>query len=134
MRLATDVRNAAVDGAVGRLDAGTGPATIKVYTGPQPATPATPPTGTLLLTFTLNDPAFAAASGGSAALSTTPALTTLGVGAGAAGWFRAADSDGNAKLDGAVGTSNADLVLSTTTVSVGLSVTVTSGSYAQPSG
>lgn len=132
LRLAAGSRSAAADAVTGRLNAGSGPGTIKVYTGSQPATPATSPTGTLLATFTLNDPAFAAAATGVGALSVSPGLTATGVADGTAGWFRAADSDGNAVLDGAVGTSGAELNLSTTTVSIGLSVSITSGSYTQP--
>lgn len=132
LRLAAGSRSAAADGVVDRLDAGSGPATIKVYTGSQPANPATSPTGTLLLTFTLNDPGFGSASTGAAALSTSPGLSATGAADGTAGWFRAADSDGNAVFDGACGTSGAELNLSTTTVSTGLSVSITSGTYTQP--
>lgn len=132
LRLATASRSAAADGVVDRLDAGAGAGTIKVYTGSQPANPQTGPTGTLLATFTLNDPAFGAAASGVATLDVDPELTATGVADGTAGWFRAADSDGNAVLDGACGTSGAELNLSTTTISTGLSVSITSGSYTQP--
>lgn len=134
LRLATTARNAAANAVVDSLDAGAGPATIKVYTGSQPATPQTAPTGTLLLTFTLNDPAFGDAATGAATLDVAPALTATGAAAGTAGWFRAADSTGAAVFDGACGTSGAELNLSTTTVSTGLDVTITSGSYTQPQG
>ena len=92
LRLAAATRSVKADAAVDRLDAGSGPGTIKVYTGTQPATPATSPSGTLLATFTLNDPAYGAAAAGVATLDVDPALTTTGVAAGDAGWFRAADS------------------------------------------
>ncbi len=134
LRLAAGSRSAAADAVVGRINAGSGPGTIKVYTGSQPATPATSPTGTLLATFTLNDPAYGAASTGVAALSVSPALSTTGVAAGDAGWFRVADSDGNTVFDGACATSGAELNMSTVTVSIGLTVTITSGSYTQPQG
>lgn len=132
LRLAALSRSAAADAVVDRLDGGAGPGTIDVRTGPQPTTPADSATGTLLLTFTLNDPAFAAASAGVTALDVDPALTATGLAAGDAGWFRAKDSDGNVVYDGACGTSGQQLNLSTITVSVGLSVTITSGSYTQP--
>lgn len=134
LRLAAASRSAAADAVVDRLDAGSGPATIEVRTGSQPATPATGATGTLLVTFTLNDPAFGSASAGAAALGVSPAVTATGVADGTAGWFRAKDSDGNVVLDGACGTSGAELNLSTTTISTGLSVSITSGSYTQPQG
>jgi len=133
-RLATGSRSAAADAVVDRLDAGSGPGTIKIYSGSQPATPQTSPTGTLLATITLNDPAFGAAASGVAALSVSPALSGTGVADGTAGWFRAADSDGNAVFDGACATSGSELNMATTTVSTGLTVNVTSGNYTQPQG
>lgn len=134
LRLAAASRNAAADGVVDRLDGGSGAATIEVRTGSQPATPEDSATGTLLATFTLNDPAFGDAAAGVATLDVSPAISTTGVAAGTAGWFRAKDSAGNVVFDGACGTSGAELNLSTTTISVGLTVSITSGSYTQPMG
>lgn len=133
-RLAAASRSAAADAVVDLLDAGSGAATIEVRTGTQPATPATSATGTLLLTFTLNDPAFGAASSGVASLDVDPSITATGVAAGDAGWFRAKDSNGNVVFDGACATSGSELNLSTITVSIGLVVSITSGSYTQPQG
>jgi len=134
LRLATSARNAAADAVVDLLDAGAGPATIEVRTGSQPATPATGATGTLLVTFTLNDPAFGSASVGVATLSVSPAISAVAVANGTAGWFRAFDSNGAVVLDGACGTAGSELNLTTTTISIGLTVTITSGSYTQPQG
>lgn len=131
-RLSAAAASVAADGVADLLDAGAGPGTIEVRTGPQPATVATAATGTVLGTITLNDPAFAAAAAGVAALDVAPALSLTGVADGVAGWFRAYDSDGTAIIDGACGTSGAQLNLSTTTISVGLVVTVTSGNLTQP--
>lgn len=131
LRLAAGSRSAAADAVVDRLDAGSAAGTVKVYTGSQPATPAAAPTGTLLVTFTLNDPAFGSAVDGVATLDVDPALTAVGVAAGDAGWFRAADSDGNVVFDGACAASGSELNLSTIAVAVGASVAVTSGSYTQ---
>jgi hypothetical protein len=87
----------------------------------------------------LSDPAFAAASGGSAALDVTPALTDDGLAAGTAGWFRICDSteaagSGLGVLDGSVTATGGggDLTLNTTTISVGVSVGITSGSITMP--
>lgn len=132
LSLGVATANAAADAAVDLVDGGSGPGTIEVRTGGKPATPATGPTGTLLLTFTLNDPAFGSAVNGVAALDVSPDVAATGVAAGTAGWFRVKDSNGVAVLDGACGTSGAELNLSTTTVSIGLEVTITSGSYTQP--
>src|SRR5687768_13225294 len=100
-RLATTARNAAADGIVDLLDAGAGAATIEIRTGSQPATPNTAATGTLLVTFTMADPAFGAASTGVATAASLP-RTGTGVAAGTAGWARAYDSNAAAVFDGAV--------------------------------
>lgn len=130
--LSTAVRNAMADAAVDLIDAGAGAGTIEVRTGLQPANPAASATGTLLLTFTLNDPAFGSASTGACALSVSPTISATGVAPGTAGWFRVFDSNSNPIFDGACGTSGSQLNLSTTTVSVGLTVTITSGTFTQP--
>lgn len=135
LRLAAGSRSAATDAVVDRLDAGSGPGYIEVRTGSQPATPETTATGTLLVTITLNDTAFGSASAGVAAVSVSPSAPTgTGVAAGTAGWCRAFDSTGAVVFDGSVSTSAADLNLTTTTVSIGLAVSITSGSYTQPMG
>lgn len=139
VRINTAARNAAADAVANLVNGGTGAGVIRIYTGTQPATPATSPTGTLLAEFTLSDPAFAAASSGSAALDVTPALTDQGLAAGTAGWFRILDSteaagtglgilDGNVTATGGGG----DMTLNTTTISVGVDVEITSGSITMP--
>lgn len=133
IRLATATVNAKCDAAVDRIDGGPAAGTIKIYTGTQPATANDSASGTLLATFTLADPAFSAASAGVATLLGTP-RTTTGVAAGTAGWFRAADSTGATVFDGSITTSGGggQLILNTTTVSVGVQVEITGGSYTQP--
>lgn len=130
-RIAVSAQNAACDGIVDLLDAGSGAGTIKVYSGSQPATPGTAPTGTLLATFTCADPAFGAASTGVATLAGTP-LSTTGAATGTAGWFRAADSAGNAVFDGSVGTSGAQLNLNSLSITTGGTVQITSGTATIP--
>jgi hypothetical protein len=132
LRLADGTRNAKVDAAVDRLDAGAAAGTMKIYSGSQPATPATAPSGTLLATVTLIDPAFGAASGGSAAL-TNPASVNA-VATGTAGWARFADSDGNVVFDGDVtATGGGGVVqLSSTSLTSGSPVDITGGTYSQP--
>src|SRR5690242_3134582 len=97
LRLNTSARNAAVKGVADLIDAGSGPGTIKIYSGSQPASPATAPTGTLLATVVLGDPAFAAPANGVVA-GADPAAVTAST-SGSAGWCRVADSDGNAVMD-----------------------------------
>lgn len=133
-RLPTAARNAACDAVADLVDAGVGAGTIDVRVGSQPASANDAPTGTLLATFTLNDPAFGAAAAGVATLDVTPALTTNGLDDGVAGWFRMKDSAGATVLDGAVATSGAQLNLNTTTISTGVGVEITSGTIAMPAG
>lgn len=136
-RIPTATRNAMCDAAVDRLDGGSGAGTIDVRTGTQPASANDAATGTLLATFTLNDAAFGAAGAGTAGqadLDVSPALTTTGLAAGTAGWFRAKDSDGNTVLDGEVtATGNGgQITMNTTTVSIGLDLEITSGTVTMP--
>lgn len=134
-RLATATQNAMADAVAARADSGTGAATIKVYTGGQPASANSAVTGTLLATFTCDDPAFDPSAGGVIDLVTVP-LASTGVANGTAGWFRLAASDGATVLDGAAGiaASGAELILNTATISIGVDVEVTSGTITQPSG
>lgn len=125
--------SAMVDDLTTLLDAGAGPATLKVYTGSKPATVATAPTGTLLATFELADPSAAAAVAGVATADFDPDITTTPVADGTAGWFRIADSDGNAHLDGTVGTSGADLNFSGGVEwTTGSTVSLTAGTWTAP--
>ena len=130
--LATPTRNANVDATAARFDAGAGAATVEVRTGGKPANPQAAATGTLLGTFTLNDPSWAAAVAGSAALDVTPGISFVGVAAGTAGWFRVKDSTGATVMDGTCGTNNADMILSSTSVSIGQVVNLTAGTMTQP--
>jgi hypothetical protein len=118
-------------------NSGASPATIKLYSGTQPATADTALSGnTLLATFTLDDPAFGAASAGVITLGGTP-RTTTGAAAGTATWFRL-ESVGAGNIgtvcDGDVGTSAATLILNTTTISVGVNVSITAGTITVPAG
>jgi hypothetical protein len=134
LRLATATQNALADALTVAIDAGTA-ATIKLYTGTQPATANTALSGnTLLATFTLDDPSFGAASAGVITLAGVP-RTTTGVAAGTATFFRCETGTGAAKvLDGDVGTSAATLILNTTTISVGVDVSITAGTLTVPAG
>lgn len=130
VHLADATRNAIVSAVIAALDAGPAGATVKVYTGSMPATPATAASGTLLATFTMDATAsYGSPSTGSAALDATPALTTTGAAAGTAGWARLADSTGAVVMDADVTATGGGgaLQLSTTTVSVGLNLSITSG-------
>src|SRR5690349_675011 len=85
-------------------------ATIEIRTGSKPATPETAATGTLLATVTISG---SFTSSGGALTAADPASVTVAA-SGTAGYFRLKTSGGTAKIDGTVGTSGADLNLSTT--------------------
>ena len=133
-RIPTDTRNAMAAAAAGRADGGAAPGKIRVYTGAQPASANDAASGTLLVTFTLNDPAYAAPATGVCTLDVDPEITADPVASGTAGWFRLLDSDDNTVVDGACGTSGAQLNLTTTTLEVGVDVTIVSGTMTQPAG
>ena len=133
-RIATTARNAAADAVVDLLDAGPAAGTVQIRTGAQPATPNTAASGTLLATFTLSDPAFGAASSGTATAAAI--ASTTGVAAGDAGYFRALDSTGAAVLDGSITATGGggDMTMNTITVSNGLTITITSWTFTAPVG
>lgn len=130
LRLSTPGRNAALD-AVTALCGTAG--VMEIRTGAQPATADDAATGTLLATFNLANPAFAAAAAGSAAADTTPALTATGVANGDAGWFRIRSSAGTKIVDGSVTATGGggQLQLGTVTVSIGLDLSVTAFTLTQ---
>lgn len=132
--LATATQNAACDAQVDRLDGGTGPGSLQIRSGTRPASANDAATGTLLAEVVLENPAFGAASSGVATLADPDAVT--GVADGVATWFRALDGDDATVFDGDVTATGGggDLTLATTTISIGLSVDITGGTYTQPSG
>lgn len=130
----TPLANALVDGIVDALDAGPAAGTIKIYTGSQPATVATAPSGTLLGTLTLSDPAFGAAVNGVATASAITGDTSADA-SGTAGWFRAADSTGTAVIDGSVTATGGggDLQLNSVAIVTGGAIQVTGWTVSLPS-
>lgn len=100
-------------------------ALLRIYDGTRPATGGA--ATTKLAEFTLGSPLAAAAA--AAVLSPTLPSAATGLAAGTATWWRIVKSDGTTQvIDGSVGASGsgADMILSTTTVSVGLSLSVVS--------
>jgi hypothetical protein len=141
-RINTAARNAGLDAILGLINGGSGAGVLRIYSGTAPAGPGTAVTSqTLLAEFDLSDPAFPSGSGGSAAIDTSPALTTTGLAAGTATWCRFCDSTeaagtGLGVLDGDVTATGGggELTMNTTTISVGLDVEVTGGSITMPAG
>lgn len=131
LKITALTRSAAADAIVDRLDTG-GAGTIKIYTGTQAATADTAlGAQTLLVTITLSATAFGSASSGVATLAGTP-LSGTAVASGTATWFRMANGAGTTVMDGSVGTSTSDLIVNTTTIASGNTVTVSSGTVTMP--
>lgn len=119
----TTLRNARADQITTAMDAGTGPALLRIYDGVRPATGGT--ATTLLAELTFSDPSAPAASGGvltASAITADPSANATGT----ATWGRWVDSDSNFVGDFDVGTSGADLNLNTTSIVTGAQVSVTS--------
>lgn len=137
-RIANGVAAAAVDAAVGELDAGAAAGYVEIRTGAQPASVGTAASGTLLATLTLSDPAFGAATSANPAVATANAITgdTSADASGTAGWFRAYDSDGNAKIDGTVTEEGGggEMEIDNVAIVAGGTVTMTSWTVRQPTG
>ena len=95
--------------------------TIRVYTGVQPALDGSL-TGTLLVTLTFNATAFAGAVAGGGTITATANSITSGTAGntGAAGYFALVKSDNTTVvLTGTVGTSNADFIGPSTSITGG---------------
>ena len=136
LTLSNAARSAAADAVGNLIDVGT-VGKIRVYTTARAAGPDTAiGAQTLLVEFAVADPAFGAASSGVKTLDATPVLTGTGVAAGTATWFRVLDSANTAIIDGKVSASGGggDMIISTTTVSIGLAVEITAGSLTMPAG
>lgn len=101
-------------------------AKIRIYDGTQPAGPGTAiTTQTLLAELTGNASAFGTVSNGVLTANAITADSTAD-NSGTASWFRVLTSGGTAVLDGTAGTSNADLILTTTSIVAAANVSITS--------
>ena len=115
----TTLRNAQLDAittAVGNAGL------LRIYDGTRPATGGA--ATTKLAEFTLGTPFSAGAAAG--VLSPTLPSDATGLAASTATWFRVVTSGGTFVIDGSVSTSGADMNLNTTTISIGVTVSVTS--------
>ena len=119
-------RSAMADAHVDRTDLGAGTSTLLIYTGTAPAGIGDAAAGTLLVTFNLPNPAFGAAATGVATLLGVP-IAAVGAAAGTAGYARLVNRDGLTIYDTeSVGTAATEVIMSTTTVSIGLDVNLNS--------
>lgn len=90
---------------------------IRIYSGTQPANANTPLGGqTLLAELQFGSPAFGSSVGG--VITANPiSPETDAPATGTAAWYRVLKADGSTVLwDGSAGTSNADLVMATTSI------------------
>ena|SRR5204862_4089452 len=129
-KLANIGANAAADAVCALLNSGY----IDIYDGTQPATADTAVTTQVKLArLTFGATAFGAAVAG---VATANAITSDSAAdaTGTASWFRACKSNGSAVFDGSVGTSSANLVLPTVSITAGAVVGVTSCTYTQSKG
>lgn len=127
LRYAADLRNAKLDAITAFVG---NAALVRIYDGTQPATGGT--ATTLLAELTCGTPFAAAAAGGVltvGAITQDPSANATGT----ATWFRVVKADGTTHcIDGTVGTSGADLNLTTTSIVSGqpvqiISFTITDG-------
>lgn len=120
------VRNARMTAVGDAIDGGTGAGKLRIYDGTRPADADTAITSqNLLAELPLSDPCLASVTGGVATFDTITDEASA-VGSGTATWFRIVDGDDNAIVDGNVGTSGADLNLSSVSITAGGVVSVTS--------
>jgi hypothetical protein len=130
--------DAPVIAGVNALAATANGGTLNIYTGTQPADANTALSGnTLLVTLTFSGTAFgggvASGSAGSRVVTANANTITAGtaVATGTATFFRILTSGSAACIDGTVGVSGCDLNLSTTAVSTGAVVSVSSFNISQ---
>ena len=126
----TESVNAACNAIVDLADTGY----IRIYDGSQPANANTAvSTQTLLAELRFGATAFGAASGGTATANAITADSSANA-TGTASWFRVLKSDGTSVLwDGTVGAGGTyDLVLNTTSIVSGATVSITSMTFTHP--
>jgi hypothetical protein len=129
---------AACDAIVDLLDAGSAAGHLKIYSAGSgvPADVDTAITDQVLLAdLTLSDPAFGGAADNTGKATATASSITADSSANASGtaaFFRAEDSNGVARIQGTVGTSDCDLNLNSVAISSGAQVSITSWTFSVP--
>lgn len=137
-RIGVNAQNAAANGVVDLLDAGTGVGRIEIRTGTEPATLATASSGTLLATPTFAATAFGAASSGVATAAAIVSDTSAAA-SGDAGYFRAypgAAADTAGTFQGKAGNAGdtPEMEFNNKSIVLGGTVAISSMTYTQPSG
>ena len=129
-RLATSTRSKACDAIVDALDQGSGAGKVKIYTSTQPGSVGGT-YGTLLGTLICSDPAFGAASTGTATASAITSDTNADA-SGTAGTFTLTDSDDNVLADGTCGQGSGDLSFDNNVVVAGGTIAISSMTVTVP--
>ena len=119
--LSTPARNAGVNGVVDLIDGGSGAGYLRIYDSGD----------VLLASLPMSDPAFGAASSGTATANTITADTSADA-TGTASYFTCEDSASTEVFRGTVGTSGTELVLNTVSITAGDNVSVTALTVTQP--
>lgn len=130
----TAVRNSLADQYDSLVSTGAGTATVTIRTGAAPG-PNAAASGTLLATFSLQNPAFGAAATGVITLQGVPISATAAA-TGTAGHCRIHDRDGTVVGEGTVTATGGggDVELASTSISAGVTVRITSGTVTMPAG
>lgn len=133
MAFAIQLADASVNEALDALTAFFDDGYLRIYDGTKPATAATAITTQILLAeLRFDNPAFGASSAG-VAVANAIADETNAPASGTATWFRVFKSDGTSVvMDGSVGLSNAEIVLTSTAVTIGGTVSVPSFQITAP--
>ncbi|HEX6053733.1 MAG TPA: hypothetical protein VFZ21_30900 [Gemmatimonadaceae bacterium] len=118
LTLTTKARNASADARTALVNEGSGAGKVRIYTAAF---------ASMLVEIAFDDPAFAAASSGSASASGLPNSGTA-VATGTADVYRVMDSDNEEMWAGAVGS---DLTLDNTSIVSGQTVSIASWAHAQ---
>lgn len=132
IRVAVAARNVMLDALVARMNLGSGSATMKFYSGSQPANGDAALAGnTLLGTLTFGDPAAPAAVAGVVTFDTIIEDSAADA-TNTATWVRIEDSDGNKVFDGDVNTTGAMININTTAIVTGGPIRVNSFTITLP--
>lgn len=114
----TAVKNARLDAVAAQIDGGAGAGTLQIGTSGM---------GTVLATITLNDPCASAAASGVLTFSGFPKSDSSADGTGTAAEARIRDSNSTNVITGlTVGTSGTDIILDSTSITTGQTVTINS--------
>lgn len=132
MALAPKLSNAAASAAADAVTALLDDGYLRIYDGSQPSTANTAITSQVLLAeLRFHSTAFGAAVNGAAEANSISPDTSANA-TGTASWFRALKSDGaTAVFDGSIGTSFSNIVLSSTSITAGETVDITTFTYTQ---